>query len=68
MQEKSIAAMKALNGCEEQGKEWGPKGCTIYFSPKDAPLVTFIHPGDHKYPAEAPDIIVRFFKEHARKP
>jgi hypothetical protein len=29
-------------------------------------VVTFIHAGDHKYPAEAPPLVVRFFKEHAR--
>jgi polyhydroxybutyrate depolymerase len=67
MQERAIAAVKALNGCEAGGKDWA-KGCTIYESPKGAPLVTFIHPGDHKYPDEAPPLIVRFFKEHARKP
>ena len=65
-QKASWAAVRTLNGCEEQGKEWD-KGCTIYPSSKDAPLVTFIHPGDHKYPAEAPALIVKFFKEHARK-
>jgi polyhydroxybutyrate depolymerase len=68
VQERSIAAVRAQNGCEEQGKDWGPTGCTIWVSPKDAPVVAFIHPGDHKYPAEGPELIVRFFKEHARKP
>jgi len=29
--------------------------------------VTFIHPGGHNYPAEGPALIVKFFKEHARK-
>jgi len=66
-QERTIAAVRALNGCEEKGKEWD-KGCTLYDSPKEAPVVTFIHPGDHKYPPEAPPLIVKFFKEHARKP
>ncbi len=66
MQERSIAAVKALNACEETGKDWD-KGCLFYASPKDAPLVTFIHDGDHKYPAEAPALSVKFFKEHARK-
>ena len=66
VQQKAIAAVKVLNGCEEPGTEWA-KGCTLYASAKDAPVVTFIHPGDHKYPAEAPPLIVKFFKEHARK-
>lgn len=65
MQERTIAAVRKLNGCEEKGKDWG-KGCTIYPSSKGAPVVTFIHPGTHAYPNEAPPLIVRFFKEHAR--
>ena len=56
----------AKNGCEEQGKEWD-KGCTLYPSSKDAPLVTFIHPGGHKYSDEAPALVVKFFKEQVRK-
>jgi polyhydroxybutyrate depolymerase len=66
MQERTIAAMKTLNACEETGKDWD-KGCLLYASPKDAPLVTFIHDGDHKYPAEAPALIVKFLKGQARK-
>jgi hypothetical protein len=30
-------------------------------------VVWFVHPGGHNYPAEAPALIVKFFKEHARK-
>ena len=67
LQQRSLAAVRALNGCEEQGKEWD-KGCTLYPSSKDAPVVSFIHPGGHQYPAEAPALIVKFFKEQARKP
>ena len=67
IQQRAIAAVRAINGCEDQGKEWD-KGCTIYPSSKEAPVVTFIHPGGHNYPAEAPLLIVKFFKEHVRKP
>jgi polyhydroxybutyrate depolymerase len=67
IQQRAIAAVRSLNGCEEQGKEWD-KGCTLYASSKDAPVVTFIHPGTHAYPREAPPLIVKFFKEHARTP
>jgi polyhydroxybutyrate depolymerase len=67
MQQRALAAVKALNGCEEPGKDWA-KGCTLYPSSKEAPVVTFIHPGDHKYPEEASALIVKFFKEHARQP
>lgn len=64
-QQRTIAAIKALNGCDEAGKEWD-KGCTIYASSKDAPVVAFIHPGGHQYPAEAPALLVKFFREHAK--
>ncbi len=65
-QVRAIAAVREFNGCEETGKDWD-KGCTIYASSKEAPVVTFIHPGGHGYPAEGPALIVKFFKEHARK-
>lgn len=66
-QEQTIAAARALNGCEEKGQEWAP-GCTLYPSKKDAPVVVFLHAGGHKYPAAGPALIVKFFKEHTRKP
>lgn len=66
-QQRAVAAIRTFNGCEEQGKEWD-KGCTLYPSSKDAPVVSFIHAGGHGYPAEGPALIVKFFKEHARKP
>lgn len=55
-----------LNQCGE-GKPWHQiAGCTLYESKVDAPVVTFIHPGTHTFAAEAPAIIVKFFKEQAR--
>jgi polyhydroxybutyrate depolymerase len=66
LQMRTVATVRTFNGCEEQGKDWD-KGCTLYPSPKEAPVVTFIHPGGHNYPAEGPALIVKFFKEHARK-
>jgi polyhydroxybutyrate depolymerase len=67
LQMRALSAVKAHNGCEEAGKDWA-KGCTLYPSSKDAPVVVFVHPGDHAYPDAAPPLIVRFFKEHARRP
>lgn len=66
-QMRAVAAIRAFNGCEETGKDWD-KGCLIYPSAKDAPVVTCIHAGTHQYPAEGPALIVKFFKEQARKP
>ncbi|MBI2900731.1 MAG: prolyl oligopeptidase family serine peptidase [Planctomycetes bacterium] len=65
-QKKAMEAVRESNGCEEKGEEWD-KGCLIYASKKDAPFVSFIHPGDHTYAAEAPALIVRFFKGCVRK-
>jgi polyhydroxybutyrate depolymerase len=67
-QKAGLVQVRARNACEETPKPWGPPGCEIYASSKGAPLVTFIHPGGHEYPKEAPELIVKFFKEHARKP
>jgi len=64
-QQLVMKAVRAINGCADEGVPWA-KGCTLYPSKKNAPFVSFIHPGDHKYPAEAPALIVRFFKEHSR--
>lgn len=61
-QRRAVAAVREFNGCEATGKDWD-KGCLIYASSKNAPVVTFIHPGGHGYPAEAPALIVRFFKQ-----
>lgn len=67
VQKRMMDAVRSTNGCDDQGVEWA-KDCTLYPSSKEAPFVAFIHPGTHKYPEEAPALIVRFFKEHRRKP
>jgi polyhydroxybutyrate depolymerase len=64
-QKQMIERMKVLNGCDAAGTEWA-KGCTLYKSSKGAPVVTFIHGGTHAYPAEAPELIVKFFREQVR--
>lgn len=67
-QEAGLVQARARNGCEEAPKPWGPPGCEIYASSKNAPVVTFIHPGGHEYPQEAPALVVKFLREHARAP
>ena len=65
-QKMMIEYVKKVNGCGE-GQSWeGTTGCTLYPSKIGAPVVTFIHPGTHTYPAEAPALIVKFFKQHAQ--
>lgn len=66
-QELAIDAVKRINGCTAEGTEWA-KDCTQFASEKNAPFIAFIHDGTHKYPSEAPPLIVRFFKEHSRAP
>ncbi len=63
-QQQTMDALRKLNDCGE-AKPW-EKGCTIYASKLGAPVVTFIHPGKHEFPRDAPAIIVKFFKEHAK--
>jgi polyhydroxybutyrate depolymerase len=62
-QQLTMAAVRRANGCDAAGQPWAP-GCTLYPSTRGTPFVSFIHPGTHQYPPEAPALIVRFFKEH----
>lgn len=64
-QKATMLRLRELNQCE-QGSAWGPKYCTIYPSKLGTPVVTYIHPGGHEYPAGAPLVIAKFFKEHAK--
>ena len=64
-QKEGMLALRKLNGCDEMGTEWAPL-CTLYPSKTGTPVVTLIHPGAHNFPAEAPPLFVKFFKEHAK--
>jgi polyhydroxybutyrate depolymerase len=61
-QERTIAAVRKINGCEPEGKSWD-KDCTIYPSKTGTPVIAYIHSGGHVVPAAAPELIVKFFKE-----
>ncbi len=63
-QTNTIEYVKTLNECGE-GSPW-EKSCTLFPSKIDCPVVTFVTSQGHKFPPEAPPLIVRFFKEHAR--
>lgn len=70
MQKRVMDVVRERNGCEAEGKPWAKAGTlvgTVYASKNDTPFVTVIYPGGHKFPEEAPGLIVKFFKEHARK-
>jgi len=61
-QERTIAAVRKINGCENEGKPWG-KDCTIYPSKTGTPVIAYIHSGGHVVPPAAPALIVKFFEE-----
>jgi polyhydroxybutyrate depolymerase len=63
-QQQTMNALRKLSECGK-GKPWA-KNCTIYESQLSAPAVTFIHPGTHTFPGNAPAIIVKFFQHHAQ--
>jgi polyhydroxybutyrate depolymerase len=65
-QKATIDRLRQINHCEEQGQEWA-KFCTLYPSREGTPVVALIHPGNHKFYAEAPPLIVRFFQAHAKE-
>jgi polyhydroxybutyrate depolymerase len=65
-QSRTMAGLRKLNGCADAGTQWAPH-CTLYPSESGTPVVTCIHPGTHKFPDEAPALIVRFFREHRKK-
>jgi len=64
-QERTIEAIRKVNGCAEAGTAWA-EDCTMYASTTRTPLVTLVHEGGHKYPKEAPALIVKFFKEQQK--
>jgi polyhydroxybutyrate depolymerase len=64
-QKRMMQFIQQLNGCVGDGQPWHSSGDltgTIYPSKKGSPFVTLISPGKHKFPKEAPELIVRFFK------
>lgn len=65
-QQRTMDALKRLNGCDPEGKEWAKTGtttCTVYSSKSGPPVITAIYPGEHALPEEASALIVKFFKE-----
>ena len=69
-QKRTMEVVRKQLGCDATGKEWAKSGDlvgTLYASKDGPPFVTLIHPGTHRYPDEATELIVKFFKEHARR-
>ena len=67
-QQLNMAMVRRINGCEGEPQQWGDtKGALLYPSKNGTPFVSYIHCGGHNYATEAPGLIVRFLKEHAKK-
>jgi polyhydroxybutyrate depolymerase len=69
-QKLTIERIKKLNGCEAEGKAWAKVGELTgveYDSKTETPFVVVTSPGGHQFPAEAPGLITKFFKEHPKK-
>ncbi len=58
-----IETLKELNQCAD-GKTWEGKAM-LFPSNSGNPLITLITDQGHKFPAEAPPLIIKFFKEQA---
>lgn len=63
-QVSTIEGIRRLNRCGA-GVEWEGV-CTMYPSEIGAPVVTLITSQGHRFPQEAPPLIVRFFKQHSK--
>ncbi len=69
LQERTMQYVRGVNGCAAEGVPWASSGAlvgTLYPSKNGTPFVTLISPGTHKFPDEAPALIVKFFQEHRR--
>lgn len=64
-QSRTLDMVKKRNGCAE-GKKTG-KYTTLFVGKEGNDVVAYFHPGGHEYPrADAPKLIVDFFKAHKR--
>lgn len=60
-QKRLMQSLLKVNGCSEEGTPW-KMNCTMFASEQGTPVYTFVHQGDHTYPAAASRLTVEFFK------
>jgi polyhydroxybutyrate depolymerase len=65
-QRATMNALRQLNGCVAEGTPWG-EHATFFASPGGTPVVEWVHPGGHEFPAGAAAAMVKFFKEYPAK-
>ncbi len=63
-QKQMIAGLLRLDRCDPSPSL--ALGLVVHASKLGTPVVTFIHPGGHEFPAEAPPRIVEFFQAHPK--
>ncbi len=61
-QARMIDEVLRLNGCGP--RQPNATGYTVYPCAKGTDVATYLHDGGHKYPAAAPELIVKFFQSH----
>ncbi len=64
-QVRTVESLRKINGCDEQGRNWAP-GCTLYPSATGTPVVWMTYDGGHNFEKTAPELMVRFFREHSK--
>jgi len=50
-----------IDNCSSEGQPYA-QYATIYPSPSQTPVVLYVHPGGHIYPADANQVVINFFK------
>ena len=64
-QTHTVEFVKRLNQCEQGTPQDG--GGTLFASPIGTPVVLYVTSQGHKFPAEAPPLIVQFFQQFTRQ-
>jgi polyhydroxybutyrate depolymerase len=63
-QRLSLSAVLRLNQARTPGDAWSAPHTALHPSPVGAHTVAYRHPGDHTLPANAGELMARFFKQH----
>ena len=65
LQKATIDVVKMINQCSATGTPW-ENICTLFPSPTGNPVITLITNIGHAFPAQAPLLIVKFFKTQSK--
>ncbi len=62
-QRLSLESTLRLNQASPTGEPWSGRYATLHKSAIGADVVAYVHPGDHTMPADAGELMVKFFRE-----